>query len=93
MPAFTARTTQRLRAGSLLLGLALWGGPQGASAETGDNLGGRLPVGGGLKCYSRTFDKAHLAAYPKQRITGGRAHDHLGRISPVALRDDRADER
>ena len=69
MPAVTTKATQRLRAGSLLLGLALWGGAPGVSAEPADDLGGRLPVGSGLKCYSRTFDKAHLAAHPKQRIT------------------------
>jgi hypothetical protein len=69
MPAFTARTTQRLRAGSLLLGLALWGGAPGASAEPVDDLGGRLPIESGMKCYSQAFDKAHLAAHPNQRIT------------------------
>jgi hypothetical protein len=53
----------------LLAGLALcWSAP-GASAETVDTLGGRLTVGSGMKCYSRTYDKGHLAAHPKQRIT------------------------
>jgi len=68
MPA-AVRTTKRLSAGSLLLGLALWGGLQGASAQTVDTLGGRLPVGSGPKCYAQAFDKNHLAAHPTQRIT------------------------
>jgi hypothetical protein len=53
----------------LLAALALCCGAQGASAETVDSLGGRLPVGSGMKCYSATYDKAHLASHPKQRIT------------------------
>jgi hypothetical protein len=69
MPAAPTRIPRRLGAGFLLLALALWGGAPGASAEAGDDLGGRLPVEAGMKCYSRTYDPAHLAAHPNQRIT------------------------
>ena len=69
MLSVMTRTAKRLGAGSLLLGLALWGGAQGASAEPVDDLGGRLPVESGMKCYSQAYDKGYLAAHPKQRIT------------------------
>jgi hypothetical protein len=52
----------------MLASLALPYGRQGASAQTGDTLGGRLPDASGMKCYSRIFDKGHMAAHPKQRI-------------------------
>ena len=69
MPAAPTRIPRRLGAGFLLLALALCGSLQGASALYVDDLGGRLPDGRGMKCYSRTFDKAHMEARPNQRVT------------------------
>jgi hypothetical protein len=53
----------------LLAGLAMGLSLHGASAQTIDALGGRLPDASGMRCYGRAFDKGHLAAHPKQRIT------------------------
>jgi hypothetical protein len=70
MPVSTTRTSRHPAARFLLLaGLALCWSAGGASAQTADTLGGRLPVASDMECYSRTFDKGHMAAHPKQRIT------------------------
>ncbi len=71
MRASTTRTIRLLSAARFLMlaGLALSWSARGASAEEIDTLGGRLPVTSGMRCYSGTFDKGHMAAHPKQRIT------------------------
>lgn len=70
MPVSITRTTRQPAARFLLLaGLALCWSAEDVRAEPADTLGGRLPVGSGMKCYSRAFDKGHMAAHPKQRIT------------------------
>jgi hypothetical protein len=71
MRASTTGTTRLLSAAGFLMlaSLALPYGPGGAAAQTVDTLGGRLPDASGMRCYGRAFDKGHLAAHPKQRIT------------------------